>query len=53
MIQRISLRMKLLFVFLIAMLIISFLAPQQSEQIKVTSTYPATVCPAVGNKVSL
>ncbi|NBO51003.1 MAG: hypothetical protein EBU86_00940 [Actinobacteria bacterium] len=52
MIQRISLRMKLLFVFLIAMLIISFLAPQQSEQIKVTSTYPATVCPAVGNKVS-
>jgi len=44
--------MKLLFVFLIAMLIISFLAPQQSEQIKVTSTYPATVCPAVGNKVS-
>lgn len=52
MIQRISLRMKLLFVFLIGMLIISFLAPKQSEQIKLTSTYPATVCPAIGNKVS-
>jgi hypothetical protein len=30
---------------------LSYYAPTQSEQVKVTSTYPATVCPAVGNKV--
>ena len=26
--------------------------PERSEQIKVVSSYPATVCPAIGNKVS-
>jgi len=30
---------------------LSYYAPTQSEQVKVISTYPATVCPAVGNKV--
>jgi len=31
---------------------LSYFAPTQSEQVKIISTYPATVCPAVGNKVS-
>ena len=31
---------------------ISYFAPSQTEQVKLTSTYPATVCPAIGNKVS-
>ena len=31
---------------------ISYFAPSQIEQVKLTSTYPATVCPAIGNKVS-
>ena len=30
---------------------LSYFAPTQSEQVKIISTYPATVCPAVGNKV--
>ena len=36
---------------LILLALLSYYAPAQSEQVKVTSTYPATVCPAVGNKV--
>jgi len=36
---------------LILLSLLSYYAPSQSEQVKVTSTYPATVCPAVGNKV--
>ena len=36
---------------LIILASLSYYAPTQSEQIKVASTYPATVCPAVGNKV--
>jgi hypothetical protein len=36
---------------LILLASLSYYAPTQSEQVKVTSTYPATVCPAVGNKV--
>jgi hypothetical protein len=27
-------------------------APERSQQVKLTSSYPATVCPAIGNKVS-
>lgn len=30
----------------------TYLAPEKSDQVKLTSTYPATVCPAIGNKVS-
>jgi hypothetical protein len=36
---------------LILLASLSYYAPSQSEQVKVISTYPATVCPAVGNKV--
>ena len=31
---------------------LSYFAPERDEQIKLTSSYPATVCPAIGNKVS-
>ena len=31
---------------------LSYYAPERSQQIKLTSSYPATVCPAIGNKVS-
>ncbi len=31
---------------------LSYYAPERSRQIKLTSSYPATVCPAIGNKVS-
>jgi hypothetical protein len=37
-----------LFVFATA----TYFAPEKSYQVKLTSTYPATVCPAIGNKVS-
>ena len=37
-----------LFVFATA----TYFAPEKSDQVKLTSTYPATVCPAIGNKVS-
>jgi len=30
----------------------TYFAPDKSDQVKLTSTYPATVCPAIGNKVS-
>lgn len=30
----------------------AYFAPEKSDQVKLTSTYPATVCPAIGNKVS-
>ena len=30
----------------------TYFAPKKSDQVKLTSTYPATVCPAIGNKVS-
>jgi hypothetical protein len=36
---------------LILLVLLSYYAPTQSEQVKVVSTYPATVCPAVGNKI--
>jgi hypothetical protein len=36
---------------LILLASLSYYAPTKSEQVKVISTYPATVCPAVGNKV--
>ena len=31
---------------------LSYFAPERDEQIKLTSSYPATVCPAIGNNVS-
>lgn len=31
---------------------LAYYAPERSQQIKLTSSYPATVCPAIGNKVS-
>lgn len=43
----------LLFPLVLLILIsLSYYAPTQSQQVKVISTYPATVCPAIGNKVS-
>jgi hypothetical protein len=30
----------------------TYFSPEKSDQVKLTSTYPATVCPAIGNKVS-
>mgnify|MGYP002654223850 FL=1 len=36
---------------LILLASLSYYAPTKSEQVKVISTYPATVCPALGNKV--
>ena len=30
----------------------TYFAPEKSDQVKLTFTYPATVCPAIGNKVS-
>lgn len=36
---------------LMLLALLSYYAPSQGEQVKVISTYPATVCPAVGNKV--
>jgi len=30
----------------------TYFAPEKNDQVKLTSTYPATVCPAIGNKVS-
>ena len=30
----------------------TYFAPEKNDQVKLTSTYPATVCPAIGNAVS-
>lgn len=30
----------------------TYFAPEKNDQVKLISTYPATVCPAIGNKVS-
>ena len=51
-VSKISIRTSLLILFLVFMLILNLFAPERSEQIKVTSSYPATVCPAIGNQVS-
>jgi hypothetical protein len=40
----------ILTIFLLA--VATYFAPEKSDQVKLTSTYPATVCPAIGNKVS-
>ena len=40
----------ILIIFLLAAA--TYFAPEKSDQVKLTSTYPATVCPAIGNKVS-
>jgi hypothetical protein len=47
-----SVKITLLIIFLITILILNLFAPEKSEQVKVTSSYPATVCPAIGKKVS-
>lgn len=39
-------------IILVFLTALSYFAPERNEQIKVTSSYPATVCPAIGNKVS-
>jgi len=31
---------------------LSYSAPERDQQVKLTSSYPATVCPAIGNNVS-
>ena len=52
MIKKISLRTGSLIAFLLIVLALNIFIPERSEQIKVVSSYPATVCPAIGNKVS-
>ena len=52
MIKKISLRNGFLIAFLLIVLALNIFIPERSEQIKVVSSYPATVCPAIGNKVS-
>ncbi len=39
-------------VALLVLASLSYYAPERNQQIKLTSSYPATVCPAIGNKVS-
>jgi hypothetical protein len=39
-------------VFLIFLFLISYLAPTRNEQVKITYSYPATVCPAIYSKAS-
>ena len=48
----ISIKTRLLLVFILILITISYFAPERSDQVKVISTFPATVCPAIGNKVS-
>jgi len=50
--NRISVKFILLVGFLLISLIVSLFAPERTDQIKVISAYPATVCPAIGNSVS-
>ena len=49
---KISTKTGLLTVLLLLLATISYFAPERSDQVKVISTYPATVCPAIGNDVS-
>ena len=39
-------------VFLILLAVISYLAPTRNEQVKITYSYPATVCPAITAKAN-
>ena len=50
--NRFSIKFIALVIFLLTALLISLLAPERADQIKVTSAYPATVCPAIGNDIS-
>jgi len=50
--NRFSVKFILLVGFLLISLIVSLFAPERTDQIKVISAYPATVCPAIGNNVS-
>ena len=48
----ISLRQRALIVVLVLLALLTYFAPEKSQQVVLTSTYPATVCPAIDNKVS-
>jgi hypothetical protein len=48
----ISLKSGIFIGFLLLLIVVSYLAPERSDQVKVISTFPATVCPAIGNDVS-
>ena len=37
---------------LLLLLSLSYFAPSRTQQVKLTTSYPATVCPAIGNKIS-
>jgi len=37
---------------LLLLLLLSYYAPTRTQQVKLTTSYPATVCPAIGNKIS-
>jgi hypothetical protein len=37
---------------LLLLLSLSYFAPTRTQQVKLTTSYPATVCPAIGNKIS-
>jgi len=50
--NKFSVKLIVLVGFLLISLLISFFAPERTDQIKVISAYPATVCPAIGNNVS-
>lgn len=47
-----DLKIYLILLSILALASISYLAPKRSQQVELTSSYPATVCPAIGNKVS-
>ena len=44
----ISLKSGIFIGFLLLLIVVSYLAPERSDQVKVISTFPATVCPAIG-----
>jgi hypothetical protein len=48
-VSKISIRTSMLILFLAFMLILNLFAPERSEQIKVTSSYPATLMGVVKN----
>jgi hypothetical protein len=49
---KVNLRVLAICLTLVILAAFSYFAPERSEQVKVTSSYPATVCPAIGNKIS-
>jgi hypothetical protein len=49
---KLNVRLLALSLVLLILAAFSYFAPDRTEQIKLTSSYPATVCPAIGNKIS-